>query len=160
MVENLAKSLDFLNLQELPANFRDAVSIARELDIQYIWIDSMCIIQDGDNGQDLRRELVKMGSIYQNANLTIAAVSAPNSSEGCFIKDAWPDICFLVSNSTHETHLIGARVLDKKDRLTSLDDVNDCCLSTKRPKYCPRTLRVFTSLYQRKSDTLDTTKKD
>jgi hypothetical protein len=123
--ENLAKALDFLNLQELPANFRDAVSIARDLDIHYIWIDSICIIQGGDSGEDLRRELAKMGSIYQNAHLTIAAVSSPNSSGGCFMKDTWPDICFLVSNNTLEAHLIGARVLDKKGRLASLDDVND-----------------------------------
>jgi hypothetical protein len=123
-LRNLLDSLDFLNLKEMPTNFQDAVSIARDLDIRYLWIDSICIIQDGDNGEDLRRELAKMGSIYQNACLTIAAVSSPNSSEGCFIQDKWPDFCYSVSDSANEAHLIGARVLDKKGRPLSKEDVN------------------------------------
>ncbi|KAF2794151.1 HET-domain-containing protein, partial [Melanomma pulvis-pyrius CBS 109.77] len=120
--ENISNFLDFLNLNLMPANFRDAVAIARDLNIQYVWIDSLCIIQSGDSGEDIRRELAKMGSIYQNAYLTIAAVSSPSSSEGCFIKDKWPDICFLVSDNANDAHLIGARVLDKKGILVSLED--------------------------------------
>src|ERR1700722_7577906 len=109
-IGNLSKALDFLNLEELPANFRDAVSIARDLSIPYLWIDSLCIIQDGDGGKDLDREIAKMGSISHNSCLTIAAVSSPNSSGGCFTKDKWPDICFSVSKNTNEAYLIGARV--------------------------------------------------
>jgi hypothetical protein len=123
-IGNLSKFLDFLSLKELPANFRDAISIARDLNIQYLWIDSLCIVQYGDSGDDLRTELAKMGSIYQNSYLTIAIVSSPDSSKGCFIKDKWPDISFWVSN-TSEAHLLGARVLDKKGPLVLTDDVHD-----------------------------------
>lgn len=122
--KNLSQFLGFLSLEKLPANFRDAVSIARDLNIQYLWIDSLCIIQSGDSGEDLGRELAKMASIYQNSFLTIAIVSSPDSSKGCYMQDKWPDISFWVSN-TNEAHLFGARVLDKKGSLVSTDDVHD-----------------------------------
>lgn len=110
----VSKSLDFLNLKDMPTNFRDSISIARGLNIPYLWIDSICIIQSGDDGRDLHTELAKMGSIFQNAYLTIAAVSSPDSEGGCFIKEKWPDICFSISTNTSGPHVMGARVLDKK----------------------------------------------
>jgi hypothetical protein len=33
---------------QLPQTYRDAVHVCRELEIQYLWIDSLCIIQDSD----------------------------------------------------------------------------------------------------------------
>jgi len=30
-----------IDLSELPANFRDAVSIARHLGVKYVWVDSL-----------------------------------------------------------------------------------------------------------------------
>ncbi|KAL8704268.1 MAG: hypothetical protein Q9201_002577 [Fulgogasparrea decipioides] len=122
---NLSDFRQFINLEKLPKNWRDAISIARDLHIDYLWIDSVCIIQDGDGGDDLRRELAKMGFIYQKAHLTIAAISSPSSSGGCFIKDKWPDKCIRVSTTSNEEYLIGARILDQKGRPVSTDDVND-----------------------------------
>jgi hypothetical protein len=122
---SIATNLEFINLDALPRNFSDAVSIARHLDIQYLWIDSLCIIQAGDDGQDLLNELGKMGSIYQNSRLTIAAVSSPTSSDGCFINDKWPDIGLIVVDGANETHLIGARILDGKGQPVSTEEVND-----------------------------------
>jgi hypothetical protein len=121
--ENLPSRLSSLALRKLPVNFRDAVSIARGLNIKYLWIDSICIIQDGDNGADLNRELAKMGFIYQNAHLTIVAVSSSDSSGGCFPRPA-SDVCFSVPNNTQDDYLIGARVLDKKGYAVSIDDIN------------------------------------
>ena len=34
--------------EEIPKTFRDAIDICRRLDIQFLWIDSLCIIQDSD----------------------------------------------------------------------------------------------------------------
>lgn len=68
----------------LPRSFRDAVLITRLLGIQYLWIDALCIIQD--SAEDWQVESAKMGDIYKNAFLTIAAVGAENSSEGCFVE--------------------------------------------------------------------------
>ena len=67
----------------LPQSFQDAVTVTRKLGIPYLWIDSLCIIQ-GD-AQDWEVEAAKMGSLYQNAYLTIAATKASGSTEGLFI---------------------------------------------------------------------------
>jgi len=66
-----------------------------------------------------------MGSIYQNARLTIAAVSSPNSTDGCFINNRWPDTALLVSKTADEKYLIGARILDGKGQPVSTEDVNE-----------------------------------
>ncbi|KAH0565967.1 hypothetical protein GP486_000635 [Trichoglossum hirsutum] len=68
---------------ELPKTFRDAISITRKLNIQYIWIDSLCIIQDSED--DWTREAASMAGVYRNGFVCIAADGAVDSSEGCFI---------------------------------------------------------------------------
>lgn len=67
---------------ELPITFRDAIIITRELGIRYIWIDSLCILQDDNH--DWEVESSKMSSIYENSYLTIAATHAADSNGGCF----------------------------------------------------------------------------
>ncbi len=54
-------------IAQLPKNFADAIQIARDLGFSYLWIDSLCIIQDSDD--DMKREIAKMGSIYAGACL-------------------------------------------------------------------------------------------
>lgn len=71
-----------VSVESLPKTFRDAIRITRRLDIQYLWIDSLCILQDDSSDWDC--ESHKMASVYQNAFITIAATSSPNSSGGCF----------------------------------------------------------------------------
>ena len=66
----------------LPEAIRDAAYLAQELIIQYLWVDSLCIIQDVASDRD--RELSQMCSIYENALVTIAG----SSSRSC-------DISFL-----------------------------------------------------------------
>lgn len=122
-LDKLPKYLVHISLDDLPKTFCDAICIARRLDIQYLWIDSLCIIQRGDSGVDLRGELGKMGFIYQNGLLTISAISSPNSSGGCFINEKWPDIGLIISSGTGESNLIGGRVLDKKGPPTSIEAV-------------------------------------
>lgn len=66
----------------LPKTFQEAVKVARFLDIRYLWIDSLCIIQG--NNADWEENAVAMGDVYQNAYLTLAAIASGNSSEGLF----------------------------------------------------------------------------
>jgi hypothetical protein len=44
---------------QLPQNFRDAISITRELGVRYLWIDSLCIVQD--SMEDWTAESARMG---------------------------------------------------------------------------------------------------
>ncbi|KAH7066342.1 heterokaryon incompatibility protein-domain-containing protein [Paraphoma chrysanthemicola] len=78
----LAKHQESIPLDELPKTLRDAILIARQLSIRYIWIDALCIVQDDLN--DWAHESKLMASIYQNAILTIVAAAADDTTKGCF----------------------------------------------------------------------------
>jgi hypothetical protein len=47
----------------LPQLFRDVFAISAKLDVHYIWIDSICIIQDGDDGSDRAERSAEDGTI-------------------------------------------------------------------------------------------------
>jgi hypothetical protein len=75
MVEkNLKEFTRSLPINELPLTFKDAIQVTRSLGIEYLWIDSLCIIQD--DPVDWEREAAQMGSIFERACCTIAAVDA------------------------------------------------------------------------------------
>ena len=66
--------------EDLPQSFKDACTVTRYLNQKYIWIDSLCIVQD--DADDWRREAAKMGSIYEGSYVTIAASDAAGSVDG------------------------------------------------------------------------------
>lgn len=66
----------------LPKTFRDAVIISRALNIRYLWIDCLCIIQGDRN--DWERESSKMCDVYSNSWLTISASTSTGADSGCF----------------------------------------------------------------------------
>jgi len=69
-------------IADMPKTYQDAICMARELGVRYLWIDSLCICQDDiDNWE---RESAKMSSIYANAYLTIGASRARDTAEGFF----------------------------------------------------------------------------
>lgn len=76
----LSEYLRQIPLHSLPATLRDAVVVTRQMGFRYLWVDSMCIIQDSD--EDKAAELVKMPRIYGSSQLTISASSATTSNEG------------------------------------------------------------------------------
>jgi len=67
-------------LRDWPSLFQDTVSIARQLRIQYVWIDSLCIIQDSDEDKDIQLQL--MDKIYENGVVNLAAVEVPTGLSG------------------------------------------------------------------------------
>jgi hypothetical protein len=69
----------------LPKTFREAIVLTRSLNIEYLWIDSLCIIQD--DGEDWRCEAGKMADVYRNATFVISASDAKDSTEGLFITE-------------------------------------------------------------------------
>ncbi|OCK84014.1 HET-domain-containing protein [Lepidopterella palustris CBS 459.81] len=66
-----------ITLQRLPKTFQDSVILTRQLGIRYLWIDSICIIQDSP--ADWETEAAKMADIYKKAYLTVVAASAKDS---------------------------------------------------------------------------------
>lgn len=64
---------------ELPQTLQDAVALTGKLGLEYLWIDSLCIIQDSP--EDKADEIPKMAAYYKNAHATICAGGA-SSSDG------------------------------------------------------------------------------
>ncbi|CAH0037179.1 unnamed protein product, partial [Clonostachys rhizophaga] len=77
---NIAKRVDQIDMGDLPQNFRDAITVTRQLNKRYLWIDSLCIIQDDPS--DWEREAKKMETVYTMAYCTLAASSAQDSTVG------------------------------------------------------------------------------
>jgi Heterokaryon incompatibility protein (HET) len=72
----------------LPKTFKEAIIATRNLltdfNIRYIWIDSLCIIQD--SRQDWQAESASMGRIYENSFLTLAATAGVDGETGLFFE--------------------------------------------------------------------------
>ncbi|KAE8449559.1 hypothetical protein EG329_007889 [Mollisiaceae sp. DMI_Dod_QoI] len=79
-VDSLEERKTGFPLNALPKTFRDAVAVTRLLGIQYLWIDSLCILQE--DRQDWEFEAPKMADYYSNAYITIAASRAENCVMG------------------------------------------------------------------------------
>jgi hypothetical protein len=84
--DNIAERLEGFTFSELPKTFRDAIEVTRGLGIQYLWIDSLCIIQD--NHKDWEHEAKLMEGVYASAYFTIAATSAVDSNAGFLEQNA------------------------------------------------------------------------
>lgn len=77
---NLMARRRFIDFHELPRTFQDAFTVTRRLGFRYLWIDSLCIIQD--NHQYWAQEAARMHLYYKNAALTIAVNFAAGDDEG------------------------------------------------------------------------------
>lgn len=57
---------------EWPQTYKDTASLARQLGVRYVWIDSLCIIQD--DPMDWAEQASTMDMIYENGLLNVAAI--------------------------------------------------------------------------------------
>lgn len=94
-------------LGDLPPLFQDAVIITRQLGLRYLWIDSLCIIQD--SLRDWETEAAKMASIYQNSYVTISATHASNGSRRC-LSDRQKAVKIPYENTTMKELALRARL--------------------------------------------------
>jgi hypothetical protein len=67
----------------MPRTFQDAVKFTRSLRVRYLWIDSICIIQNDQS--DWRHEASQMEKVYGGSYLTLAAVHAEDCNGGLFV---------------------------------------------------------------------------
>ncbi|KAL8995496.1 MAG: hypothetical protein Q9169_004790 [Polycauliona sp. 2 TL-2023] len=77
---NLEQMQRLISFEQLPRSFRDAVMITRALNIRYLWIDALCIIQDSpaDRAVEYARKL----DYFSNSWLNIAATAAASLRQG------------------------------------------------------------------------------
>lgn len=69
-------------LASLPPTFRDAVRAARALGYAYLWIDSLCILQD--SAADWAAESARMGAYFADCDAVLAAADSRDSRGGLF----------------------------------------------------------------------------
>ncbi|KAE9366318.1 HET-domain-containing protein, partial [Stipitochalara longipes BDJ] len=81
-------SLEEFKLQipasQLSFTILDAVHVVRQLKLRYLWVDSLCIIQDSKS--DWAKEVITMGEVFRNSAITISALGAKHSKEGLFAR--------------------------------------------------------------------------
>lgn len=79
--------------------FQNAIHISRTLGIEWLWIDSLCILQD--NISDWEIESSKMGSYYENSYLTISASSSSDGTVPFLIErdNCWHPRTFAMEGS-------------------------------------------------------------
>jgi len=78
--ENLKAFQNQLPSSQIPTTIRDAIQVAHNLGLRYLWVDALCIVQD--DPLDWEREAGRMAQVYGNADLVIAACSASGSHQG------------------------------------------------------------------------------
>ena len=74
-----------LSIEDLSQTFQDAVFVARFIGVRFLWIDCLCIIQEGDNGKDWESESGRMNLVYRYAYCNISADHA-SDNEGLFFE--------------------------------------------------------------------------
>ena len=72
----------------LSATFQDAITITQGLGYRFLWIDSLCIVQDSP--EDWESESALMGDIYRGSVCTISALGAEDGDGGCFVNNRNP----------------------------------------------------------------------
>lgn len=80
ITSRLAEFTNGIAFKDLPATFRDAAALTLELGVSYLWIDSLCIMQDSSS--DWLHEAQRMASVYAFSHLTIAASASKNPTTG------------------------------------------------------------------------------
>ncbi|KAF1830656.1 HET-domain-containing protein, partial [Decorospora gaudefroyi] len=78
--ETLSRFKAGIPWESIPKTFQDAITFTRKLGLSYIWIDSLCIIQD--DKQDWQQQSGAMAAIYSNSYVTLAAAVADDSKAG------------------------------------------------------------------------------
>lgn len=78
---NLEAMKKGMPITSLPRTFQDVIHVARTLGATYIWIDSLCIMQDSLG--DWKQESARMKDVYSSSACNISATAAIDSTKGC-----------------------------------------------------------------------------
>ncbi|KAI0097509.1 heterokaryon incompatibility protein-domain-containing protein [Nemania sp. FL0031] len=76
----LDNNIKGIRWEGIPKTFQDVIEVLRRLHFRYLWIDSICIIQD--DADDWTREAAAMCNVYSQAAITLAATNSPDSHHG------------------------------------------------------------------------------
>ncbi|KAF2690916.1 HET-domain-containing protein [Lentithecium fluviatile CBS 122367] len=122
--DNITQRLESFSISELPKTFQDAVKVTRELGVLYLWIDSLCIIQHGDNGEDWKHQSSQMESVFSHAYCIIAATAAVDSNAGFLERDVHTEYVYVQDASGKQFYI--STDIDNFD-----NDVEEATLNTR-----------------------------
>ncbi|GAW22625.1 hypothetical protein ANO14919_121670 [Xylariales sp. No.14919] len=74
---NMAATMGSIPWESIPKVYQESIQVTRLLGVEYIWIDTLCIVQD--DAEDWKREAGKMKAVYGSSYLNIAATEAVDS---------------------------------------------------------------------------------
>ena len=91
--ENIASHLVSIREDDLPLTVKQAVEFTRRLNVDYLWVDAICIIQDSK--EDKKREIRNMRNIFKNSYVTLVASHPLSVSDGFLFPQSTPMSTFF-----------------------------------------------------------------
>lgn len=82
LLSNYNIFLESIPLDDMPQTFKDAIQFSGRSGINYIWLDSLCIIQDSKD--DWLRESSKMGDVYRYCFYNLSATGFSDGRNGLY----------------------------------------------------------------------------
>ncbi len=96
--------IEKIELNAMPQMFQDAITVARTLGIKYLWVDSLCIIQD--DVRDWEIESSRMAAIFSNAHLTLVAATGSSCKESFLHREISGPTCTVPTTFNRGEKLI------------------------------------------------------
>ncbi|KAH8649459.1 heterokaryon incompatibility protein-domain-containing protein [Tricladium varicosporioides] len=104
--KGLAALCQAIVIETLPKTFQDAFVAMKTLKLRYIWIDSLCIMQDSED--DWHKESALMAEVYQNASFNISSTGGLDSTAGLYPPCRFPtDMPYKIELSQSYTWAAG-----------------------------------------------------
>ena len=89
----------------IPRTIRDAMRLTADLDIRYLWVDCLCLVQDDP---ELRHFLDRMHLIYNNAHMTVVVANKDNADGGIDGYETGSTSCALPGKAIiYPNHVLG-----------------------------------------------------
>lgn len=110
---NLSSFELMLPIDRLSSTFKDAFFATVNLGFQYIWIDSLCIVQD--DPEDWKRESSLMHEVYRNAICNVSASGFINGQNGFVLDERRRDPTPLLVRVRHQSLIAENSALQNDD---------------------------------------------
>jgi hypothetical protein len=81
---NLDSFCDSILVTGLPKIFQEAIFASRQLGVQYLWIDSLCIMQDKNDLTDWKHEASLISKIYSHSHCNLSVSDTDEDADTIF----------------------------------------------------------------------------